>query len=223
MGRNTVIAVAFFGHAAAALLYARLDASDSVRGTIYFCSKIVVNAIPLIWVLAVERRRLTLSRPSRQSIVWGLATGLFIGLAIVALYYVGLGERLDAVAMRAKLAAYGVVDHFFLFAPFLCIVNSGLEEYYWRWFVYGQLRRSMPMTAAALLSALGFTLHHIVVLAAYVPDVSIVVLLNAGVFAGGVIWAVLYEKRASLYAPWLSHMVVDAAIMVAAYDLLFVV
>ncbi len=198
-----------------------MDASDSVRGAVYFSSKLLVNAIPLIWIFGVKRERFAPSLPKRGALAWGLGTGVFIGVFILAFYELVLAGRMDSDTLRAKVAAYGVVDHFFLFAPFLCVVNAGLEEYYWRWFVHGELRKTMRTMPAAVLSALGFTLHHIVVLSAYVPGVVLIVVLNAGVFAGGVIWAVLYEKRGSIYAPWLSHMVVDAAVMMVAYDLLF--
>jgi len=128
---------------------------------------------------------------------------------------------LDSQGLRAKAGAYGALDHFFLFAVFLCVANSGMEEYYWRWFVFRGFRRYMGPMPAAVASALGFTLHHIVVLAAYFPDVSLVVMLNVGVFVGGFIWAILYERSANIFAPWLSHLLADAAIMWVAYRLLF--
>jgi hypothetical protein len=34
------------------------------------------------------------------------------------------------------------------------------------------------------------------------------------------VWAWLYERTQSVWAPWLSHLVVDAAIYVIGYDLL---
>ncbi len=216
-----VVVAAFFGHALAALLYATLPLGDSARGAIYFGSKLLVNAIPVVWIFGVERHKLTLPRPRGRAIALGAVSGLVIGVCILGLYATLFAGRLNVEALREKVAAFGVTDHFFAFAAFLCVVNSGLEEYYWRWFVYRVLRRSMRVAPAAALSALGFTLHHIIVLGAYFPELWLVALLNLGVFAGGVIWAVLYEKTDSLYAPWLSHLLVDAAIMTAVYDLLF--
>lgn len=221
MIRWTVLILAFLGHAGAALLYARSSADADVRGAIYFSSKLVVNAIPLLWLWRFERHLLTLPKPTWRAAGWGASFGLVIGAVITGAYFLGLAGEIDAGVMRGKVSSYGVVDHFFWFAPFLCIVNSGLEEYYWRWFMYKVLRRRMGMWPAAVVSALGFTLHHVVVLSAYFPDVGVAVLLNAGVFAGGVIWAVLYEKCGSIVGPWVSHMLADAAIMVAAYDILF--
>ena len=147
--------------------------------------------------------------------------GNSMGGGIVALYYTVFSGRIAADALLAKAGAYGAVEHFYLFAAFLCIGNSGMEEYYWRWFVYRGLRNFMPVKLAVVVSALGFTLHHVVVLSAYFPSVGFVVLLNVGVFVGGCVWALLYEKHRSIVGPWVSHCIVDAAIMVVAYDLLF--
>lgn len=218
---RVVLGVAFFGHAVAALFYAHIIGDESARRIVYFGSKIVVNAIPLIWVFGVERRPFRFPRPTRSALVPGIATGVLVGGLLVALYYTVFAGRLNVEGLLAKAGAYGALDHFFLFALFLCVGNSGLEEYYWRWFVFGRLRRMTGVSPAVLLSALGFTLHHIVVLSAYFPDVGLVILFNAGVFAGGCVWAMVYKRCDSIYGPWISHFLVDAGIMVIAYDLLF--
>lgn len=216
-----VVIVAFAGHALAAVLYARGSADASVRGFMYFASKVVVNAIPLLWVLRYERRRVQRLRVDGRSVRLGAASGVLMAAVIAATYFWLFRGRLATDGLRDTVAVFGVVDRFFWFAPFLCLVNSGLEEYYWRWFMYKVLRRWTGMWAAAVVSAVGFTLHHIVVLTAYFPDARWVVLMSAGVFAAGVVWAVLYEKCGRIIGPWVSHMIADAVIMVVAYDLLF--
>ena len=216
-----VLAGAILGHAAAAMFYAHLIGSETARAAVYFGSKVLVNAIPVVWVFGVERRRFRWPRPNFSALRWGLGTGAIVGAFIVVLYHIAFAGRLDAEPLLAKAGAYGAMDHFALFAVFLCLGNSGMEEYYWRWFVFGELRRVMRLPWAMILSALGFTLHHIVVLSAYFPDLSLVVLFNAGVFAGGCIWAFVYHRCGSIYGPWLSHLMVDVAIMVVAHDLLF--
>ena len=58
-------------------------------------------------------------------------------------------------------------------------------------------------------------------LSVYIPDLSMVVLFNLGVFAGGLIWAGLYQKFSNFWAIWLSHLIVDVGIMVIVYKILF--
>jgi len=209
------------GHATAAAFYAHVIDRETRRTLVYFGSKIVVNAIPIVWVFVVLRQPLRRPMVTRRVILAGVVTGLAMGVGITAIYHAVFSGRIEAGAMLAKARAYGAVDHFYLFATFLCVGNSAMEEYYWRWFVYRGLRQFMPIAPAVVLSAIGFTLHHVVVLSAYFPSAGLVALLNIGVFAGGCVWAVLYERIRSLLSPWISHALVDAAIMAVAYALLF--
>jgi uncharacterized protein len=43
--------------------------------------------------------------------------------------------------------------------------------------------------------------------------------LSLGVAIGGGVWCWLYAKTGSLYAAWISHLLIDAAIMWIGYDL----
>src|SRR5437764_11151399 len=54
---------------------------------LYGASKVLQFAFPLVWVLAVQRRRLKLAPPRAESIAWGAAFGLAAaGLALAAYY-----------------------------------------------------------------------------------------------------------------------------------------
>jgi membrane protease YdiL (CAAX protease family) len=108
-------------------------------------------------------------------------------------------------------------------AAFIAVAHAALEEYYWRWFVFGRLRRHLAVGAAAVLSGLAFMGHHVLVLAVYFPGRfwGAAVPLSLAIAVGGVVWAWLYHRSGSLLGPWLSHVLVDAAIMLIGYDLMF--
>src|SRR5262249_1527345 len=110
-----------------------------------------------------------------------------------------------------------------LFAVFVTVPHSLLEEYYWRWFVFGQLRRRLTLASAIVISSLGFMAHHVIILYVFFPDhfLTAAVPFSLCVAAGGAVWAWLYERSGSIYAPWLSHLVVDAGLFVVGYDLFF--
>ena len=69
-------------------------------------------------------------------------------------------------------------------AAYWICVNSVLEEYVWRWFVVDQCRPFIGATAAIFVSALGFTLHHIIAMQIYF-GAQLVILGALGSFLHG--------------------------------------
>jgi membrane protease YdiL (CAAX protease family) len=114
-------------------------------------------------------------------------------------------------------------ERYLVLAAFFSVAHSLLEEYYWRWFVFGQLRRVAPLGLALVLSSLAFMAHHVVVLYLYLPGhlLSAVAPSSLAIAAGGVVWAWLYDRVGSLYPSWLGHLLVDATIFVIGWDLLW--
>ena len=97
-----------------------------------------------------------------------------------------------------------------------------MEEYYFRWFVFGQLRNLTGFLPAMIVSGLAFMAHHVIVLRHYFNGLSPwTVLLSCAIAVGGLIWAFQYERSKSLTGPWLSHAIVDAGIFAIGYHLLF--
>jgi len=154
----------------------------------------------------------------------GTSFGLAVALAIVVGYYWLLaGSEPVCRATQAigrLLAGYRIsgAGSFVMLGVFYSIGHSGLEEYYWQWFVFGQMRRWFPPAAALGFSSIAFMLHHVVLLGYYFgwgtwPQV----LFSLAVAAGGAFWAWLYHYGRSLAACWLSHLVVDAALFTVGY------
>ena len=209
-----------------AMLLSYYALPDRFTAPIYTASKALVLALPL-WLLRPKLRELPACRG--KDVALGLTVGALVGAAALALYW-GLlrgtpGFLTAARAVDVKLdAAY--VDtplRFVLMAVFVCIVNAGLEEYFWRWFAFGELRKHSGPLAAALVTSLMFGLHHAVVLSKYFDGHPWTVAgLTLGTVLGGVMWCWMYQARGTLYAGLLSHLVIDVAVMSIAYDMLFV-
>ncbi len=154
----------------------------------------------------------------------GVAFGLAVAVAILVGYrflFAGHEQfRAAAGAIGHLLAGYRVASTtaFLVLGVFYSLAHSGLEEYYWRWFVFGQMRRGVSAVVAMIVSSAAFTLHHIVLLGYYFGWGSLLQLLfSLAVAVGGLFWAWLYHHGRSLWACWLSHLVVDAALFTAGY------
>jgi membrane protease YdiL (CAAX protease family) len=205
-----------------------LDGAAAVlQQTAYGVGKAIQFSLPVIWVFLVRRERLNLTAPNSRGFLAGGAFGLLVAAGIVGLYFLALKPAGmlagPAEAVRAKVQSFGAGPPaaFILLGLFYSAIHSLLEEYYWRWFVFGQLAERIALSPAIVISAFAFAAHHVLVLEHYFGWTSLWTwLFTASVVVGGAVWATLYRYSGSLYAPWLSHGLVDAAIFVIGYDML---
>lgn len=196
---------------------------------LYTGSKLVQFALPVVWLGLTDRSRLRLARPTAAGLGLGTAFGLLVVGVLWANYvawFRDLGLAGDmAVRLRGKVVEFGIRTPaaYVALAVFVSVIHSFLEEYYWRWFVYGGLRRHLSAPVAIALSSLGFMGHHVIILNAYLPGRfwEATLPLSLAIAVGGAVWAWLYDRSHSLYGPWVSHLLVDAGLMVVGYDLIF--
>jgi membrane protease YdiL (CAAX protease family) len=151
----------------------------------------------------------------------GVAFSAAVVAAGMALFHLALDDLPKFAAasemIHAKIAAYGIDSSlkYFLLAGFYSLFHSLLEEYYWRWFVFRQLRHKMALWPAAVISAIAFTLHHIIVLGVFFQGAPWLVALLAGAIAvGGIFWAWLFDRSDSVFDTWPSHLLIDAGLFV---------
>jgi membrane protease YdiL (CAAX protease family) len=206
-----------------------LETAQSLTVAVYVVGKIVQFAFPAVYVACTEWHSLRPTWPSRQGVAVGLAFGLAVGLGALALYYGWLKHssllRDTPEKVHAKLRDMHCdsPEKFLALAAFYSVFHSLLEEYYWRWFVFGWLKRHLRVGSAVLLASLAFMAHHVIVLAVYFPGVmpffTMALPLGLAVAIGGGVWCWLYHKTGSLYAAWISHLMIDAALMWIGWDL----
>ena len=198
----------------------------SIQQGAYLAGKTVQFAFPLVWVLAVQRRRLHFTRPAVVGLLEGIAFGGLVLAAMTALYHGWLKhtDYLEAASgeVRQKVIGLGLDARwkYAAMGTFYAVGHSLLEEYYWRWFVFVQLRRLVRLPAVIAISSLAFMAHHVILLATFFGWWSpATALFSLCVAVGGAIWAWIYERSSSLWGPWMSHLLVDAAIFLIGYDL----
>ncbi len=196
---------------------------------VYAVGKTAQFAFPAAWVAWATGRIPHPARPSARGAAAGLAFGIALLVGAVALSSLALGPSgilagRAAEAVRAKMVALGVDTplRYSALAAFYSVVHAAAEEYYWRWFVFGELRRACRPAWAGLWSSLAFAAHHVVILGTFLGFGSPwTPLLAAAVGAGGAYWAWLYHRSGSLVGPWLGHLMADAAIFAIGFQLAF--
>lgn len=203
-------------------------APAGIQLAVFGAVKVLQFALPVVWVFAVQRRGGGLPPgPDRlRGLTPAIAFGVLVAAAMFALYY-GLLRSSPLLAeasteIGAKISRLRI-DRLWKYAAlgvFYSLGHSLLEEYYWRWFVFGQLRRGVALWLAMAVSSLGFMAHHVLVLGKFFGfENPATWLFSACVAIGGTVWAWLYERSGSLVGPWLSHLLIDAAIFAIGYDL----
>lgn len=200
---------------------------DGTQGTTlgkaaYFLSKVWILALPIVWTLWVDRQRLSLS-PARKG-GFGVASGLGLVIAVsIAGGFWLFGDRIiDATVVRNAAIANGIgsLPIYLAFVAYLTFVNSLLEEFVWRWFVFRKCETLVGGGAAVICSALFFTIHHVFALKAQM-DWTPTLLGSAGVFIGGAVWSWCYLRFRSVWPGYVSHLIVDAAVFVVGWYLIF--
>lgn len=184
-----------------------------VGQALYGLAKLWIALLPLVWVLAVERRRPTLRvRPvDRRAWLEGLAIGLGLCTGLLILWRLGAARMLDIDVLRGALDRAGVSGgaEYLAVAAWITLVNSALEEYVWRWFVGERAALLVGPRAGVPLAAACFTLHHVVVFGIQ-GGAAFAVAGGAAVFGAGCLWSWMVARHGALGPAWLSHALVDA-------------
>jgi uncharacterized protein len=155
----------------------------------------------------------------------GLGIGIVIGLGmfgIIASSYWFVGRSwLDIGDIRAKFALLKMNAPLMVlgFGTFQTLVNSGVEEYVWRWFVF-QKCEVLFGRSAVWISTIFFTLHHVILTLAYCQDLRLIVSMTLAVFIAGVIWARCFAKYRSILPSYLSHLAADLALQIISWHVL---
>lgn len=217
-----VLVAAVLPTAAAGVYFVGLEGNPQAR-EVYFAAKVVQFALPLAWLALVGAPLSRLGRrPAAKGVLLGLGLGLLLAGSTVAWYFgwlAGSPLRAEVAArIRTALADFSIATPFAYLAMSagLSFVHAFLEEYYWRWFVFQRAAAWLPLPAAVTLASAAFASHHLIVVARYLPPEkfwTLAVPATVAIGVAGALWCWLFRESGSLLAPWVSHMVVDAALM----------
>jgi len=205
------------------------NSGNVVVQAVYSGGKVLQFTFPVLFLSFVDPRSLRPSRPHSKGLGLAIGFGLVVSAGILVLYWASLRQWLiemgAAVRIRSKIEEFNSATpiRFLGLASFLSVAHSLLEEYYWRWFVFGRMRGLLSLPPAIAISSLAFMAHHVVILARFFPNHfwDAAVPFSLCIAVGGGFWAWLYNRCGSIYSPWLSHLMVDAAIFAIGYDLVF--
>ena len=210
----------------ASIFYFVLFPGTILGNSFYAAAKINLVLWPLLATLLILRES-----PMRPAPAWSersktLIPGGLLGLGIVGVMFLGMQTPLGDIIcandanIRTRVDGLGMLDYFIPFTIFVSVLHSFLEEFYWRWFVFGNLRCVVSLPLAHTIAGIGFAAHHIVVLSQFFP-LWLAAALGSCVGIGGIFWSLLYQRQNTMLGIWFSHMIVDIGMMTIGYKLIF--
>lgn len=189
---------------------------------VFIFSKLWILLLPALWFFFVESGRMPRGKTGKGGFRTGWISGLAISAFVISAYLL-LGHRLiDSDVVRNMAFGIGLdrkVVYLGASLYWICI-NSVLEEYVWRWFVVRQCAKLMKPAAAISVSAVGFTLHHILAMQVYFsPGVTAACALC--ILFAGMLWSWMFLRYKTIWPGWLSHALVDIAVFGIGYVVIF--
>ncbi|MCG6535361.1 MAG: CPBP family intramembrane metalloprotease, partial [Syntrophales bacterium LBB04] len=210
----------------ACILYFVVFSEYTISRYIYTGTKIFT----LLWPLFAYRYILKINFPvlkidfekNKLNVLTGILTGTIIVIIMFLFMNTGMGKIVEGCSenIKIKVQQLGIINHYWSFGLFLSIIHSFIEEYYWRWFVFGTLNKIMKSYASHLLAGIAFGAHHIVVATQYFP-IYWGLLFGSLVGFGGIIFSILYDRQKTLSGAWVCHMIVDLGIIAIGHHLIF--
>ena len=140
--------------------------------------------------------------------------------AVILAGYFATRNVFDYSNVTASLTeGMGITAENFLFVSlYISFANSFLEEFFFRGYGFMTLKKYAPRKTAYLFSSVIFALYHVGMLADMF-HFGVLLLLLAGLIAGGCIFNYLNEKNSNIYPSWFVHMFANFAINTVGFIL----
>jgi uncharacterized protein len=202
-------------------LFSTIIAPGAIGQSIAIGCGIWLLLFPILWHLKIDRQQFRL-RIAPDGLLVGIVLGVLMFGAILGSYWLGGRYWLNIPDIRARVNHMGISIPLlvFGFGTFQTLVNSLIEEYVWRWFVYRHCALLWTQSRAVWISAGFFTLHHIILMAADCDDWRLVAVGSIAVFVAGVLWARCARMYKSLLPGYLSHLAADLALQIVGWHIL---
>ncbi len=157
------------------------------------------------------------NKPSRK-----LLFCIFFAYAGIIVLYLLLRNQIDLAGIRDKLFAKEHLNrnNFIFIFSYIILINSFLEESFFRGFLYQVFRKEGYEKAGIVFSALVFALYHISIMDGWF-NTAIMVLGIGGLFLTGIFLQLVCKYEGSLLGSWLVHGFANLAINTIATIMIF--
>ena len=176
--------------------------------------------IPIIITKKRDRKRLRkMFNPKQNNFFKSILLGLSLLILVLFSYFI-LRQYYDFSVIVPILEKSGINEqNFWLVSLHISLINSFLEEFFFRGYSFLLLKKSMKKIFAHLFSSIIFALYHIPIIYNWFS----IPILIASIFilaVLGMLLNLLNEKSENIYNSWMSHMFVNFGINIVGLMLL---
>jgi membrane protease YdiL (CAAX protease family) len=154
-----------------------------------------------------------------------LKTGLVLGISafvIILSAYGVLGWMIDFSGIKNELQTkLKITASTFIFVGlYVTFINSFIEEFFFRGFVFLNIYQLGYKKTASIFSAFLFGLYHIAIFKTWFP-LPITLLIIASLVTVGIVFNHLNIKTRNFLNSWIAHIIADMAIIIIGLKLFY--
>ncbi len=165
-------------------------------------------------------RPLRLLKGSKRQLALAAALGGAVFAVILAGYALLQGVFDFGSIVGALEQNAGVTRENFVFVScYIAVINSLLEELFFRGFAFSALARKLRLPAAYAVSSLCFALYHTAMMLGWFSPVLFLLALT-GLAVGGALFAWLNHRSENILPSWAVHMCANLAINLIGFRLM---
>ena len=149
---------------------------------------------------------------SKKDFIYSLLLGIGIYFVILSAYFVlksliNLDNIIEVLDKNLKINK----RNFLFIAIYISFINSLLEEFFFRCFIFLNLKKLKGRKFAYIVSSLAFAIYHVAIMGSWFSPIIFMIAM-IGLFFGGIIFNFLNEKSENIYNSWIAHMMANFSI-----------
>ena len=208
--RNIILLVAIFCCGLMSIFDTVIKPTYAVRSMVKLALFLL---LPIIYgVYTRDTKLINLIKPQKNKIKNLLILGIAVYTVIIGAYFV-FSSFFDFSAITVSLKdRYGISrENFLLVSLYIALVNSILEEFFFRGFTFFTLKDVSNRKFAYIFSSACFAMYHVTIMIGWFTF-PLILLAILALFIGGLIFDRLNEKSGNIYSSWVVHICANIAI-----------